>query len=222
MLKEGFDVYQERERIDEVLAPRQGRSSMKEKSTNIIIIAIIAFFAVFLLFFSIVKVDGMSMEPTFLNKGDSVLVFKYAVPDYSDVVIVNNRDDWVFEKTGERGHSDLMIKRVIAKGGDKLRYTHNGETATVWIKFKGTNDYKILKEPYITEFTSQWLTDYEKGFHNEKYLFDKEIEVPENHVFVMGDNRAKSFDSRFFGAVPLDKIDGVAVLAVGSGGIRYV
>ena len=174
----------------------------------------------------------MSMEPTFLNKGDSVLVFKYAVPDYSDVVIVNNRDDWVFKETGESGHSDLMIKRVIAKGGDKLRYTHNGETATVWIKFKGTNDYKILKEPYITEFTSQWLTDYEKGFHNEKYLFDKEgtrlicyTNGSDTYTIHNGQDiaaRGKSFDSRFFGAVPLDKIDGVAVLAVGSGGIRYV
>lgn len=222
MLKEGFDVYQEREKIDEVLAPRQGRTSMKERGTNTIIFAIMAFFLVFLLLFSIVKVDGMSMEPTFLSEGDSVLVFKYAVPDYSSVVIVNNRDDWVYKVTGEKGHSDLMIKRVIAKGGDKLRYTHNGETATVWIKFKGTNDYKILNEPYIMEFTKQWIQDYEKGFYDQKYLFDKEIEVPENHVFVMGDNRAKSFDSRFFGAVPLDKIEGVALIAVGSGGIRYV
>ncbi|MBR5227645.1 MAG: signal peptidase I [Clostridia bacterium] len=80
------------------------------------------------------------------------------------------------------------IKRVIAVGGDKLFISEQGE---VFI-----ND-ELLEETYLTEGLKTTRT-------GEYY----ELVVPENHVFVMGDNREGSMDSRVFGVVPLEKIDG--------------
>ena len=80
------------------------------------------------------------------------------------------------------------IKRVIAMSGDHLELTEDGE---VYI-----NGEK-LEEPYLPKGLQTPIT-------GEFY----DVIVPEGYIFVMGDNRRGSSDSREFGCIPLDKVEG--------------
>lgn len=79
------------------------------------------------------------------------------------------------------------IKRVIGLPGEHV-YIANGE---VYI-----NGEK-LDEPYLTE-----------GLETPRRGVFYDVEVPEGCIFVMGDNRTGSLDSREFGCIPLDKVEG--------------
>lgn len=79
------------------------------------------------------------------------------------------------------------IKRVIGLPGEHV-YIANGE---VYI-----NDEK-LDEPYLTE-----------GLETPRKGVFYDVQVPEGCIFVMGDNRTGSLDSREFGCIPLDKVEG--------------
>lgn len=81
------------------------------------------------------------------------------------------------------------IKRVIAVGGDTLEITEDG---VVYL------NGEVLEEEYLPEGTITPITG--------RYY---SLQVPENCVFVMGDNRGASRDSREFGVVPLDKVEGI-------------
>lgn len=85
------------------------------------------------------------------------------------------------------------IKRVIAVGGDHLYIDENGK---VYV-----NDI-LQKEDYLTEQYTPITGDY------------YDVVVPDGHVFVMGDNRQGSMDSREFGCIPLNKVDGKVVCRV--------
>ena len=134
-----------------------------------------------------------SMEPT-LASGDRILVNKlsYRLHD------VNRGDLVVFDPpaSAEPG-ADHLIKRVIGLPG---------ETVTA-VEGRVLVDGGLLIEPYLAwpEGTDAfgavpWCDDGGAG----------SCRVPEGHVFVMGDNRPNSRDSRFFGPVPVDSIVGRA------------
>jgi len=78
----------------------------------------------------------------------------------------------------------FWIKRVIGKAGDRLEFK-NG---------KVYRDGVPLDEPYVKE--------------PMLYTSDEVIVVPEGHIFVMGDNRNNSFDSRMVGPIPVDHVIG--------------
>jgi signal peptidase I len=148
-----------------------------------------------------------SMEPT-LVPGDRVLVLKvpyyFGDPDRGDIIVFEDPDPsgvpergivsgffhWMFEGLGvQRPDSEDFIKRVIGTPGD-----------TVWAK-----DGQVyvngdpIEEPYLTQPTDD---------------FRKTI-VPEGRLFVMGDNRGNSLDSRFsLGFVPIDKVIGKAEIVI--------
>lgn len=146
------------------------------------------------------KVLGHSMNPT-LHNNEIVYVSKllhtfHQMPDYEDIVIidsrVNRKHTWVDDLadnplynlvTGHEDH-DTWIKRVIGKPGDVL-------------EFKNHHVYrngKQLTEPYVKEVM--------------QYTSNTKIIVPANYVYVMGDNRNNSTDSRVIGVVPLDHVLG--------------
>ncbi|MBI2251369.1 MAG: signal peptidase I [Armatimonadetes bacterium] len=81
----------------------------------------------------------------------------------------------------------IYIKRVIAQGGEKLEIK-NGD---VYI-----ND-QLSIEPFKIK---KYIENYGP------------IQIPKNHLFVMGDNRQNSEDSRIFGAIPLKLVKGKAAL----------
>ncbi len=139
-----------------------------------------------------------SMEPT-LEAGDRLVVNKvsYRLHD------VSRGDVIVFEipaaDVGSDGIKDL-IKRVVGLPGDTIE-TRSG---AVYI-----NDRK-LEEPYLAEGT---LTGDPTQGSNPS--IPRQV-VPEGHVFVLGDNRDNSADSRypFRGPIPLEDIVGRAFVLV--------
>lgn len=143
-------------------------------------------------------IPSESMEPT-LEKGDRVLVNKLSY----DVHDVNRGDVIVFELTddevGNDGIRDL-IKRVIGLPGDTIE-TRDG---VVYI-----NDRR-LDEPYLDEGS---LTGDPAAASNPS--IPRQV-VPDDHVFVLGDNRDNSADSRYpnRGPIPIADIVGRAFVLV--------
>ena len=128
--------------------------------------AVIAAFVIFCLVFRVIGVEGTSMMPT-LHDGDWVAVSGISMNiKKGDIVIITQ--PW------ERNVP--IVKRVVAKGGD----TVDIDFALGEVFVNGEK----LNEPYIDEPTT---LSYDVQFP---------LTVPEGKVFVMGDNRGDSLDSR--------------------------
>lgn len=132
-----------------------------------LIYAVLLILVIFTFFFRVVGVNGDSMNPT-LQSGDWLTVS--AITDEvetGDIVVI----------TQPNSLNEPLIKRVIAKGGDTVNIDFIEGTVTV--------NGKILHEPYIAEKTEI----------SGDYVYP--LEIPEGFIFVMGDNRNNSLDSRF-------------------------
>ena len=118
----------------------------------------------------IIGVDGTSMVPT-LNHGDLLFIqsLNYT-PEAGDIVVLH------------KDFADItspIVKRIIAVGGQTVEVNYN--TSTVYV------DGQPLEEPYINEV----MFDPAGPYTSQTFW-----EIPEGSVFVMGDNRNYSSDSR--------------------------
>ncbi len=143
--------------------------------------------------FTLVKVQGASMQPT-LHENDRLYVNRFFYkPEKGDVVI--------FEPASDPDRP--YVKRVIATEGD-----------TVYIDFETGDVYvndQLLDEPYIKEKTTHTGSYIMELIASGRYSKDNPIVVEKDKIFVMGDNRNNSKDSRELGQVPEDEIIGGAV-----------
>lgn len=132
----------------------------------------------------VVEVVGSSMENT-LQDGDLL----YAEREFSvrrgDVVIVDVSENPAFSN----GEEHNIIKRVIAVGGDRVKC----EDGQVYLA-EGGGEYRLLPEPYV---------------YGENTL-SFEYSIAEGEIFVMGDHRTVSMDSRRVG--PLEEADVIGVV----------
>ncbi|KIY23391.1 signal peptidase I [Mesobacillus subterraneus] len=153
--------------------------------TKAFLIAILLVFVIRAFLFTPIEVKGASMEPTLHNE-ERMFVTKVGEPKRFDIV--------VFHATEQKDY----IKRVIGLPGDRVEYKND----VLYI------NGKPYEEPYLDEMKKQLLDGPLTGsFTLEETAVGAKV-VPEGHIFVMGDNRRNSKDSRHIGAVPIDKIVG--------------
>ncbi|MBE6674883.1 MAG: signal peptidase I [Ruminococcaceae bacterium] len=198
------------------------------------IYAIIAVLVIFTFFARLTIVDGESMESTLHHKEYLIVanVFFSYEPKNGDIVVVHGDFQNYYDNKYSgydhylnHNYSDPIVKRVIATGGQTVEIDYKTNTVTV-DGVKLNEDYAQYIEAYRTAITLGEYRYDENGdvirdaqgdpiyyplFNQNTGVFS--AVVPENHVFVMGDNRDHSADSRLneIGFVPEEFIVGKAV-----------
>lgn len=164
----------------------------------ILIIVLTLVISVF--FFQTYDINDVSMEPTFDCQGNRVIIFLTpyifrAVPERGDIVIIDSRVDRkrsLLDRLIESplpallagpDRKHLWIKRVVGLPGDHLEFI----MGRVYV------NGELLAESYVKE---KMALEYEP------------LVVPDGNIFVLGDNRNHSSDSRQIGPVPLENIQG--------------
>lgn len=132
------------------------------------LLAIIAAFLIFVFIGRVVTVNGVSMNPTLVTNDKLVCTTITGGVKKGDVVVV----------TKPNSKEVTLIKRVIAVGGDTIDFDFENGKVIV--------NGEIKDEPFIAE---QEVYYYDTG---QSYP----LEIPEGYVFIMGDNRNYSWDSR--------------------------
>jgi signal peptidase I len=154
------------------------------------------------------RIPSASMEPT-LDVGQRVLVSRIGHrlgrdPKVGDIVVFDppfgaaaglcigphsgRGTRRACDRPGRGKHPQVFIKRVVAVGGDTLA-VRNGRVV---------RNGKLASEPFI------------RPCGGSECNFPEAIRIPEGDVFVMGDNRGDSDDSRFWGPVAVSRVIGRA------------
>ncbi len=157
---------------------KEQKNSTREKISwffdflEVFAVCISCIIVIFALFFRLAKVQGESMEDTLYENQYLVVSDFLYEPECGDIVVLQNT---ALQTPQLR---EPLVKRVIAVGGESVDIARDG-TVTI-IAADGTS--RVLDQPYIKN------EDYASATGH--YI------IPEGHVFVMGDNRNHSTDSR--------------------------
>lgn len=186
----------------------QGTFSRENIEAIIIAVVLALFIRAFVV--QAFKIPSGSMEPTLLI-GDHLLVnkfiygitipfsdkklFQFVTPKRGDVVVFIYPED----------PSKDFIKRVIAVEGEQISIRDK----KIYINGKRIEDpYGVYRDPNVV---SGWGNEMSRDNFGP-------VTVPPHSLFVMGDNRDKSFDSRFWGYVDINKVKGKAFIIYWSWG----
>lgn len=134
-----------------------------------------------------VLVDGSSMCDT-LQDGDVLFINQTKNVKRGDIVVQD------VTSYGEKFSGQFIIKRVIATEGDSL-YCQDRQ---IYIRYAGTEEFVPLQESYVSP---EHNTNAERDFET--------VTVEEGKIFLMGDNRDVSKDSRYAGAMSVENVSGV-------------
>ena len=170
---------------------------------ELFVFTLAAVFIITSFFFKYSSVIGDSMQDT-LQSGDKLLLSTlFYDPKPGDIVVID-----------DRSLKDPIVKRVIAVGGQTVKVTSNA----IYVDGeKLSEDYVLIDNcrtaagktyQYSTEPCDE-LMEHVTGYQHGEYY---EIRVPENEVFVLGDHRDNSNDSRTLGTFHEDAVLGKAIL----------
>jgi len=144
-------------------------------------------------------VSGTSMDNTF-HDGQYLVVdeltYDFRAPQRGDVIVFKYPDT-AQATAGQNDLGKYLIKRVIGLPGETVIVSDN----TVTIKNAANPNGFTLSEPYVSS---------DLGTHQE----DVDITLPAGEYFVMGDNRAVSYDSRLWGPLPKSDITGRVIARI--------
>jgi len=195
--------------------------------------AILLAFFIRIVLFEAFEIDGPSMEPTLLD-GDRVVVAKYmyglflpftneailtwGTPTAGDVVIVHSPADNID-----------IVKRVIGTLGDVLEMRDDvvyRNDEPLLVRIAGPCEYPVVYDE------CEWVEEHMGSHHwhtsrsslSVPDSFER-VTVPEGHIFVLGDHRDRSNDSRAprVGMIPVSRVKGraLAIYWSSGGGIRW-
>lgn len=154
-----------------------------------LLIALVCVLLVMSFGFRVIDVDGTSMEPTLINTDKVIITDLFYTPHNGDIIVISHGEEY----------DKPLVKRVIAIPGQTLEINYQEGTVRI--------DGELLDE-----------SGYTQGYLKEGDLPEQDINgvIPEGKLFVMGDNRAVSLDSRSrqIGLIDLDSVIGKAQLDV--------
>jgi signal peptidase I len=189
-----YDEHQFQTSSQETRRERRSRRRIPRKSGGAIEFVVILLIS-FALVFGFVRpfvveafyIPSQSMVPT-LEVGDRVLVnkfiYRFSEPERGDIVVFRSVE----------GDGEDLIKRVVGVPGDEIEL-HHGK---VFLNGQRQNEPYVVNKPCV------------RGM--PKTCSYGPVTIPIGDYFMMGDNRANSRDSRFFGPVPKKAIVGEAFL----------
>lgn len=156
--------------------------------TKALLIAVILAGVIRYFLFAPIVVDGLSMMPTLHDQNRMIvnkLSYEIGTPKRFDIIVFHAPEGKDY------------IKRVIGLPGDKIEYKND----ILYV------NGKAYQEPYLAEYKKQVVD----GPLTDPFTLKEKIgrdTVPKGELFVMGDNRRFSKDSRHIGTIPLSKVIG--------------
>ena len=161
---------------------------------SIILFAICLVIIVFSFFARLCVVDGPSMENTLFHSEKLIVSNVAYTPEVGDIVVFHQTDEY---------YNEPIVKRIIAVAGETVHIEHFQDGMTVTVTDENGVS-RVLDEPYA-KFVDMSL-----------YSEPMTVEVKEGTVFVLGDNRNHSADSRSYriGLVDTRRIVGKVIFRI--------
>jgi signal peptidase I len=156
-----------------------------------IVLAIIFALLIRMFFFTAYLVEGESMQPSIYAQQRIVvnkMIYHMRIPQRDEIIVLHSNE------------GRQLIKRVVALPGETV------EVIGDVVRING----QAIAQPFLDEVVAQAQVAH-THYNTHDFLAQK---VPIGHVFVMGDNRPYSLDSRGFGFVPLEHLVGRAEMVV--------
>jgi signal peptidase I len=193
-------------KIDDTASPHVSPPSRKEtireviSTIGVLVAALLVAFGLIAWVFQSYEVDGPSMQTT-LQNNDRLIVWKVprTVARLTGKTYIPHRGDIIiFVESGlsnfSTSDSKQLIKRVIGLPGDRVT-VHNGVLT-------------VFNKQHPDGFVPDKTMSYGKVVHEETDERDIDVTLGNNELFVCGDNRPNSLDSRTFGPINADQIVG--------------
>lgn len=146
---------------------------------ELFVVAICVVILLFSMVFRTCTVDGSSMNETLYDEETLLVSDIFYTPKRQDIIVFHNNNGSTYSNNNKP-----LVKRVIGVGGDTVAIDHVTHKITITSK---DGETFVLDEEYV----------YLDPTLGDPYFSQSEYVVPEGKLFVMGDNRRDSLDSRY-------------------------